>query len=79
MTRLLWQNRKMTDPTIVPPSVGDWVERGGGDVDCGTAGGGSFLLASVERAELTSATTFSKARTQSIATNGHSSLVPSIK
>lgn len=52
---------------------------GGGGVDCGIAEGGSFLLVSVDKAEFTSATTFSRARTQSIATNGHSSLVPSMK
>lgn len=53
--------------------------RGGDGVDWDTGAGGSLLLASVDRAEFTSATTFSKARTQSIATSGHSSLVPSMK
>lgn len=53
--------------------------RGGGVIDCGTAAGGSLLLVSVDKAEFTSATTFSRARTQSIATSGHSSLVPSMK
>ena len=52
---------------------------GSGVVDCGAAVGQSLLLVSVDKAELTSATTLSKARTQSIATKGHSSLVPSMK
>jgi len=45
----------------------------------GEGRGGSFLLVSVDRAEFTSATTFSRARTQSIVTSGHSSFVPSMK
>ena len=56
--------------------AGDWMGAGSGAVECG---GQSFLLISVDRAEFTSATTLSRARTQSIATNGHSSLVPSMK
>ena len=56
-----------------------WMGEDRGVVDCDTDGGGSFLLVSVDRAEFTSATTFSRARTQSIATNGHSSFVPSMK
>jgi len=59
--------------------VGDWMGGGRWAVDCGTAEGGLLLLVSMDKAELTSATTFSRARTQSIATSGHSSLVPSIK
>ena len=57
--------------------VGGWVGAGRG-VDCGAAVE-SFLLCSADKAKFTSATTFSRARTQSIATNGHSSLVPSMK
>jgi len=56
-----------------------WIGEGRGVVDCDTGRGGSFLFVSVDRAEFTSATTFSRARTQSIVTSGHSSLVPSMK
>jgi hypothetical protein len=59
--------------------VGEWTGGGKGVVDGGAAAGQSFLLVSVDKAAFTSATTLSKARTQSIATNGHSSLVPSTK
>ena len=57
----------------------DWMGAGRGVVDGGAAIAESFLLASEDKAEFTSATTPSKARTQSMATNGHSSLVPSMK
>jgi hypothetical protein len=59
--------------------VEDWMGAGRGVVDCVAVVGQSLLLVSVDKAEFTSATTLSKARTQSIVTNGHSSLVPSMK
>lgn len=59
--------------------VEDWMGAGRVVGDCGAAVEQCLLLVSVDRAEFTSDTTLSKARTQSIATRGHSSLVPSMK